>query len=326
MPTADHNRETPGQSDAPRRRSWRRLIVRIIVIYAFVPYAAVVLIFTVMQRTFLYPATKAENLAADTTSLPAGTIHDLSVVTRDGIELRGWLILAEGRSATSELELADELVSYRKTVLYFPGNSGNRRLRSADLRELTRRNLNVICFDYRGYGDSRGHPSEAALVNDAWEIWEFATIQNSISPENLLLFGESLGGSVAVQIAARASREGHPPAALILSSTFLSMTDNVQRVYPYFPVRLMLWDTWRSDWHAGEIDCPVLMFHGTADEFVPRSAARSLFELFPKRGGIGLEHQWCEIDGGSHNEIPPQLLKDKLDSLLSAISASRGLP
>ncbi|HSG73490.1 MAG TPA: alpha/beta hydrolase, partial [Planctomycetaceae bacterium] len=210
-----------------------------------------------------------------------------------------------------------ELNSGRKTVIYFPGNSGNRRERLADLHELARRNLNVICFDYRGYGDNPGSPSESALIEDAWKVWELATKQKSIPSGNLLLFGESLGGSVAIQTAARASREGAPPAALILSSTFLSMTDNVKREYPFFPVDLMLWDTWRSDRFAIEVDCPVLMFHGTADEFVPLEAARELFGLFPPREESNFGHRWHEVRGGTHNDISPMLLKTELDQLLT---------
>lgn len=309
--------EATPKSEITLRKSWKRRLGRAIVIYLFVPYAAILLIFMGLQRTFLYPATKADRLAAGETSLKQGTIHDLTIIASDRIELNGWLILAEGRSANTEQEISAELNSSRKTVIYFPGNSGNRSVRLTDLRELARRNLNVICFDYRGYGDNPGSPSESALVEDAWKVWELATKQKSIPAGNLLLFGESLGGAVAIQTAARASREGTPPAALILSSTFLSMTDNVKREYPFFPVDLMLWDSWRSDRFATEVDCPVLMFHGTADEFVPVEAARELFSLFPLRSESEFGHRWHEIEGGSHNDISPILLKTELEQLLS---------
>ncbi|HUG20710.1 MAG TPA: alpha/beta hydrolase [Planctomycetaceae bacterium] len=303
--------------EIPVWKSWRWRLARAIVIYLFVPYAAIVLIFTSLQRTFMYPATTADHLAADETSLKQGTIHELTFVANDGIELHGWLILAEGHSANTEQEVSAELNSGRKTVIYFPGNSGNRGERLADLHELSRRNLNVICFDYRGYGDNPGSPSESALIEDAWKVWGLATKQKSIPAGNLLLFGESLGGSVAIQTAARASREGTPPAALILSSTFLSMTDNVKREYPFFPVDLMLWDTWRSDRFAAEVDCPVLMFHGTSDEFVPVAAARGLIGLFPARAEFEFGHRWHEVKGGTHNDISPMLLKTELERLLS---------
>ena len=320
MIDSNEKSEVVENDDTSPRKSWTQRLARAMVIFAVIPYLAVVLIFTGLQRTFLYPATKASVLSANKTSLKQGTIHDLSLIASDGIELNGWLILAEGHVAETDQELNAQLCSERKTVLYFPGNSGNRLVRLPDLRELTRRNLNVICFDYRGYGDTPGEPSEEAMIEDAWAVWGFATTQKAIPAENLLLFGESLGGGVAVQIAARACRTETPPAALILSSTFLSMTDNVQRKYPFFPVSLMLWDTWRSDRFAPDVDCPVVMFHGTEDEFVPLEAARTLFEKFSNRPNATVENRWIEIKRGEHNDIPPMLLRTELESVLQSLT------
>ena len=102
----------------------------------------------------------------------------------------------------------------RPVVLYFSGNAGNRTYRLEEFQTFTRVGCDVFVFDYRGYGENEGSPTEKHLISDAVAAFRYATQQRDISPERMIVFGESIGGGVATRLASEASQAGTPPGGL----------------------------------------------------------------------------------------------------------------
>jgi hypothetical protein len=188
-------------------------------------------------------------------------------------------------------------------ALFFSGNAANRRYRVSEFQVLTDLGCDVFLFDYRGYGDNAGSPSEEKLVADARTIWSYTTEDRNVSPERIILYGESLGGGVAVRIAAEMCQAGTPPAGLILRSTFSSLVDAGAYHYPWLPVRLLLIDRFASIDHIALVTCPILQVHGARDTIMPISLGRRLFDAAPHRSASGLAKRFIELQNAHHNDV-----------------------
>ena len=278
--------------------TWQRRILRGVFIYVVVPYFAVVLIFATFQRQLMYRPTPSANLSVVELKLDVNNFRDVQLQTSDNQILRGWLLT--GQRSKSEPESTD-----RHLVIYFPGNSLNRHERIQDLREVATCGHDVLIFDYRGYGDSTGHPSESALAKDAKQIWDFARDELHYTENQITIFGESLGGAVAISLWDD-PREGHPkPKSVILSSTFASMPLTVHEHYPWFPFHYLVLDRWPSLDRISRVKTPITIFHGTDDDFVSIAQARSLSKACSNATLV-------EIPGSGHNDIPVIQLKTLL--------------
>ncbi|MCA9058333.1 MAG: alpha/beta hydrolase [Planctomycetaceae bacterium] len=286
---------------------WRWLR-RAVLLYAVIPYGSVVLIFTVFQRQLMYRPVVAYDLRIRNADLRATSGEDLKLTTTDGITICGWLLRCH----------RDDDASHHlpRLVLYFPGNAGNRSDRLPDLREFTASGFDVLIFDYRGFGDSAGAPSEASLIDDAHLIWHYACHDLGYAEQRIVIFGESLGGAVALSLwdgaETWASEQSPKPAALILNSTFASMPQTVAWHYPWFPFRYLLFDHWSSINRIPSVTVPVVVFHGTDDEFIPLQQGREL-------AAAGQAAQMIEIPGGTHNSIPMAQLRTELESIASRL-------
>jgi hypothetical protein len=283
-----------------------------------IPYLAVTLFFAALQRQFLYPAKTVPAIQPEDARLPAGQVHATVATASDGLPLNGWLILAEGQSADSRSACDAQLAAGRPLIVCFPGNSGNRLDRVTDCRDLTAADCDVILFDYRGYGDNAGHPSEGALSADALVVWNYVTQDRQVPGERIILFGESLGGAIATRLAAELAREGVEPAGLILSSTFSSMSDVVAWHYPYLPLGSLLLDRYPSSDRIAEVTCPVIVLHGRHDELVPIEIGRKLFAQAPAKSASGMEKRFIELGREGHNDVPRQLLREAVFALTQA--------
>ena len=208
-------------------------------------------------------------------------------------------------------------------VIYFPGNAGCRRDRIGDCCDFTQLGCDVLLFDYRGYGDNGGSPGEELLAADARRVWIFATQDLHFPPERIVLFGESMGGAVATRLAAEFSLAGDPPAALILNSTFSSLPDVAAWHYPVFPFRFLLIDRFPSIERIPHVTCPILQFHGTADDIVPFEYGRRLFDAGPKISATGVASRFLAIEGGRHNFITMMDMQAAVGTLLTEIRASQ---
>lgn len=209
--------------------------------------------------------------APDTVGL---NYEDITLEASDGVSVHGWLVPGDSPHV----------------LLYFHGNAGNISHRLYSIKDFHDLGLSVFIIDYRGYGRSGGKPTEQGLYLDGQAAWRYVTEDHGIAPENIILFGRSLGGSVASWIAAR-----EKPGALIVESSFTSVPDIGQDVYPWLPVR------WLSRLKHSTLDeiakstCPVLVVHSRDDEIIPFHHGEAIY------GAANEPKQFLEIRGG-HND------------------------
>jgi len=307
----------------PKRLVWKRLR-RGVVLYCLTPYLCIVVMLGSFQRSLIYHPTREAEIRTEDAEMPPGCVHTVTFETYDGLQLRGWHLLPDGRAARTLDECNEELAS-RWLVIYFHGNAGNRKYRIRDCRDFSRLDANVFLFDYRGYGDNPGSPSETNLSTDARAIWKYATQDRHVPPNRILIYGESLGGGVATRLAMEMQQAGTPPAALILNSTFSSLTDAAASHYPWIPVRWLLIDRYPSADYIKSVNCPIVQIHGTADSIVPINLARQLFEAAPTKSANGIEKQFIELTAAGHNDIPVAVFENALQRLLRNIRHAAGI-
>ncbi len=298
--------ERQSQPDETSLLSWKRSVLRWLILFAFVPYMAILTLFALFQRSLIYYPLQSAAIVSK------GAEH-VSLVTGDGRVLNGWRYESFAFPERPDDEAPPLLI-------YFPGNAGNRELRVDDLREFARLGFDVLFFDYRGYGDNPGSPNETAMKADARLVWQFAIDELKTPPVRIFLYGESLGGAVATNLAAELCEKSTPPAALITNATFASLTGTASWHYPYFPIRLLLWDTWPSMSKMPHVTCPVLLFHGTQDDIVPLSQGHKLFATVPDVSSTGIPKRFVELPHSGHNDIPVSTLKVEIELLMDAIS------
>lgn len=165
------------------------------------------------------------------------------------------------------------------TILYFHGNGETLLYRSGRAAAYEAEGYGLYMMAYRGYSGSTGKPSEAAILADAALAYQTLVGQGT-RPEDIFIYGESLGTSVALQTAV-----GRKAAALILEAPFTSMVDEWRLYAPWLPVRLLLTDKFDSLAVAGKLDMPLLIMHGMRDRLVPFRFGQRIFEAAtePKR-------------------------------------------
>jgi len=201
--------------------------------------------------------------------------ESVSIGTEDDLRLHAWWIPANPA---------------RGVLLFCHGNAGNISHRLDSIRQFHELGLSVLIFDYRGYGESEGKPSEAGTYRDVTAVWRYLTGKRGIPPEKVVVFGRSLGAAVAAHLAARVE-----PGAVVLESAFTSVADMAARLYPWLPVRWLV----RIDYPVARdiqaIRAPVLILHSPNDEIIPYDMGRTLYELAhePK--------EFIELRGG-HND------------------------
>jgi fermentation-respiration switch protein FrsA (DUF1100 family) len=178
----------------------------------------------------------------------------------------------------------------KPVVLYFHGNGGSLRFRVDRFRALAADGTGLIALSYRGYGGSSGRPTEKGLIDDALAAYAFAAARYPAS--RLALWGESLGTGVAVALAAQ-----KPVGRIVLESPFTSIADIAAQIYWFFPVRLLIKDSFRSDLLIGTVTAPFLILHGDKDSIVPIALGDELYKLItaPKR--------FVRFPGAGHNEL-----------------------
>lgn len=198
--------------------------------------------------------------------------HDIEIAPR-----------AEGLAGVTARRMAvsggDEVIIWqapptkrRETILYLHGNGGTLAYRSRRYGLFLNEGYGLAVLSYRGYGGSTGRPTEASNVEDAVALYDRLR-QDGVPTERIIVFGESLGSGVAVQLAAR-----RQVAALLLDSPFSSIEDVAAARFWWLPVRGMVWETYNSFAHIGRARAPLLVLQGDRDHVVPPGTGRKLFE------------------------------------------------
>ncbi len=177
-----------------------------------------------------------------------------------------------------------------KTVLFFHGNGGNISHRGDSLYIFHKLKLNVLIIDYPGYGKSEGTPSETGVYQSATAAWHYLVSEKKLKPEDIIIFGRSLGGAVAVDLASRVKAGG-----LILESTFSSVHDFVDMVFPVLSHFIYLRYSFDSFSKINKVSVPVLVVHSPDGEVIPFELGQKLFEA------VVSEKIFLPIKGG-HND------------------------
>ena len=287
---------------APKRPMWRATLRRY-TMAALITYLGFVLMLALLQRHLIYLPTREARLEPQAAGLSAGRVQTITLRTDDDLELRGWHVLPEGRNAADARACDRELAAGGWVVLYFSGNAGHRGYRTLECETFTQLGCHVFIFDYRGYGENPGSPSEERLAADARAVWKYTTETRGVAPPRVLLAGESLGGGVAVRLAAEVSAADAWPGGLILRSTFSSLVDTGAYHYPWVPVRWALIDRYPSTDRIPGVRCPILQFHGARDTIIPLALGRRLFAAAPATSATGVAKRFVELPNADHNDV-----------------------
>ncbi|MDP2760265.1 MAG: alpha/beta hydrolase [Sideroxyarcus sp.] len=250
-----------------------RLMWHVLAVLAAAYGGLALLIYIFQSHLVFYPGIGREIIATPgQISLP---YEDIQLQTSDGIDLHGWHIPAP---------------QPRGTVLFLHGNAGNISHRLDSVRMFHRLGYSTLIFDYRGYGNSSGKPSEQGTYRDAEAAWRYLTEQLHIPSCRIVLFGESLGGAVGAWLATR-----QKPAALVIASGFTSVPDLGQQLYPYLPVRWLARIRYATRDNLRSVTAPVLIVHSPEDDIIPFKHGRALF------AAANAPKQFLELAGG-HND------------------------
>ena len=266
MTAADPDRGNQAKS----RRGMLRMVLMILRA-ALVAYVIVLIAGCAFQRKLIFPASRDVSC----TPAAAGLAYEDVWVSVGKERTHGWFVPAsEGRG----------------TVLFSHGNAGNISHRLDSIMLFHRLGLDVLIYDYGGYGNSTGKPGEKRCHADARAMWEYLTKERGLAGDGILLFGRSLGGAVAADLACDVDAK-----ALILESTFLSAAKLGQETLPFLPVGLILRHPFHTNRKIARIGMPLLIVHSKDDEIIPYHHGRALYELAvePK--------SFLDILGG-HNE------------------------
>lgn len=240
-------------------------------------------LFLVQRQLIYYPSQPLASPAE--AGVPE--MQTLRVTTDDGLTLTFWYSPAD---------------KGQPTMVYFHGNGGNLSGRGFKIRPYLDAGYGVLLAAYRGYGGNPGKPSETGLYADARAQLEFLNNQ-SVPPADWVLYGESLGSGVAVQMAYELAGEGGkgekpaPVGGLVLEAPFSSLADAAQAHYPYVPARYMIRDRYDSMAKIDRVNAPVFIVHGELDGVVSPKLGKRLFQAArePKQA------KW--VAGAGHNNL-----------------------
>jgi fermentation-respiration switch protein FrsA (DUF1100 family) len=233
-------------------------------------------IMTIFQRRYQY-LPGGERRPPEQAGVPE--MYPVFAGTGDGLDLEGWYA-----PATDPANL---------TVVYFHGNAGNISVRGPHMRALLDAGLGVYLAGYRGYAGNPGSPSEEGFYLDARAALNFIAA-DGVLPNKTVLFGESMGTGVAVQMGIE-----RDVAAVVLNAPFTSMPDVAAIKYWMYPVRLTMWDQYDSLSKIADINAPLLVMHGTADQVIPVEMSRTLLaEAVEPKVGMFIEGADHDIFAG----------------------------
>ncbi len=199
---------------------------------------------------------------------------NVTIITEDKIQLAGWFISSKKPKAT---------------LIFCHGNAGNISHRMEKIKIFHELDLDVLIFDYRGYGMSKGKPSENGLYLDAEAVYDYLVNKRKTFPSGIIVYGESLGAAVAVDLASK-----HETGGIIIEDGFTSVKDMAKRILPFVPAFIYA-SKFDSQQKIKNIKSPKLIFHSVDDEIVPYEQGKKLYD------NASEPKEFVELHGG-HND------------------------
>lgn len=265
-------------------------VVWSIVAIVAVGYAIFAAAFYFMQSGFVYMPTHEEIWTPAEIDLE---FEQINLTTEDGIKLAGWFIPADNA---------------KTTVIFCYGQGGNMTHRLDTINILNGVGVNVLIFDYRGYGTSEGKPSEEGTYEDARTAYRW--LKENKNCDNIIVWGRSLGAAIAANLASEVEVDG-----LVLESGFTSITAIGQKFYPYMPVKLFSKFSYSTIEHIKNVSCSVFVIHSRDDEVVPFEFGQQLYET------VNEPKEFLEIIG-KHNDgflVSNDIYKDGIAEWLEKV-------
>ncbi len=236
-------------------------------------YISIVLVFAAMQNRLIYFPSR---LLPSPASLGISHVKEIFFLGNDGVKICAWFLAPPPGAPL---------------LLHFNGNAGNIAGRAHLLEMVQSNGWGMLLFDYRGYGKSAGAPGESGLYIDSKAAWAWLTTQAGIEPTRIILWAESMGCAVALNLATQET-----PAGLILEAPFTSLGDLSKALYPWLPVSLFLRSRFENREKIKKVKVPLLIIHGRRDEIVPFQHGKALYDLAQGR------KYFLELNS-SHNDI-----------------------
>ncbi len=281
--------------DSITDKKWRlkRMLWWLVYIPAGVYLGCCVLMYFAQGRMVYFPSKEIQ-----ATPLAVGLEYeDVSFEAEDGVKISAWFLPAQ--------DGAD-------VAIFFHGNGGNISYNLDRIALIRGTGMGVLAIDYRGYGASGGSPTEAGTYLDAEAAWRYLTDQRSVDPAQIVIYGHSLGGSIAAHLAVQ-----HSPRMLVVDSSFTSVADLGSDMYRIFPVRLLCRFGYDTQAAVSKVDCPVLIIHSKSDGLIPFAHGRRLFEAASE------PKDFLELTSG-HNDpadFSSIQLKDRMETLLDRVES-----
>ena len=219
-----------------------------------VAYAVVIIFIYFYQRNLLYHPSE-NNYQDDKIQF---SYDEIFIKVDEEVKLKSWLIKKDFKKF--------------KTLVIFHGNAGHLSNRIYKLNELYKLDINILLISWRGFSGNKGSPTEQNLYKDAEAAIQWLN-ENRVNNNQIILYGESLGSGVAVEIGKKNNFN-----SIILESPFTSIENSAKIYYPYLPVKLLLKDRYDSISKIKMIKTPILIMHGKKDDVVPFSMGKELFE------------------------------------------------
>jgi len=264
----------------------RRILIAVLFIYV-----GMVVMMMFLETTMVYPV---PSLTSGDWN-PKGLEHEeVDFRSADGTRLHGWFLPHHDPIAT---------------LLMCHGNGEHVAFLAEEMAFLSERlKVNVMVFDYRGYGKSEGTPFESGVLADAEAAQRWLAERTGQSPDDLVLLGRSLGGAVCVHLAAK-----HGARALVLDRTFGSLVDVAAVHMRWLPVRLLMRNRYPAKSWIREYSGPLLQIHGVPDQIVPISHGRMLFDMSPSP-----QKKWIASESLDHNAPWPDEYYDEVDAFIQS--------
>ena len=229
-----------------------------IITFILLIYLSFIVYLFFFQRNLLYLPNE-NNYSGDKIKVD---IEEVQIKTSDNINLLGWFHKKD--------------LNKFKTIVYFHGNAGKLENRIHKLNHFKDMDINFLIISWRGFSESSGRPTEQGLYKDGKSAIDW--LKNmGLDDKDIILYGESLGTGIAIEIAQNKNFAG-----LILETPFTSMIDAAKNVYPYIPVDFLLKDRYENDKKIKNINIPLLVMHGEEDQIIPYKMGKKIYEIANK--------------------------------------------